>query len=75
MDHPVVEEIREVLSSENDSNSTRVTDLHVWRVGKNAYACSISLVTKDQTLTPAAIKQQLSVHDEIVHTTIEIHRI
>jgi len=34
MDHPVVEEIREVLSSENDSNSTRVTDLHVWRVGK-----------------------------------------
>ena len=75
MDHPVVEEIREVLSSENDSNSTRVTDLHIWRVGKNAYACSISLVTKDQTLTPAAIKQQLSVHDEIVHTTIEIHRI
>ena len=75
MDHPVVEEIREVLSSENDSNSTRVTDLHVWRVGKNAYACSISLVTKDQTLTPAAIKQQLSVHDEIVHTSIEIHRI
>ena len=75
MDHPVVEEIREVLSSENDSNSTRVTDLHVWRVGKNAYACSIGLVTKDQMLTPAAIKQQLSVHDEIVHTTIEIHRI
>lgn len=75
MDHPVVEEIREVLSSENDSNSTRVTDLHVWRVGKNAYACSVSLVTKDQTLTTAAIKQQLSVHDEIVHTTIEIHRI
>lgn len=75
MDHPVVEEIREVLSSENDSNSTRVTDLHVWRVGKNAYACSVGLVTKDQTLTPAAIKQQLSVHDEIVHTTIEIHRI
>lgn len=75
MDHPVVEEIREVLSSENDSNRTRVTDLHIWRVGKNAYACSVSLVTKDQTLTPAAIKQQLSVHDEIVHTTIEIHRI
>jgi len=73
MDHPVVEEIREVLSSENDSNNTRVTDLHVWRVGKNAYACSVSLVTKDQMLTPAAIKQQLSVHDEIVHTTIEIH--
>ena len=75
MDHPVVEEIREVLSSENDSNRTRVTDLHIWRVGKNAYACSVSLVTKDQTLTTAAIKQQLSVHDEIVHTTIEIHRI
>jgi len=75
MDHPVVDEIREVITAENSSETTRMTDLHVWRVGKNAYACAVSLVTRDHAITPMAIRQQLSVHDEIVHTTIEIHRI
>lgn len=75
MDHPVVDEIREVITAENSSDTTRMTDLHVWRVGKNAYACALSIVTCDHGITPMAIRQQLSVHDEIVHTTIEIHRI
>ena len=75
MDHPVVDEIREVITAENSSETTRMTDLHVWRVGKNAYACALSIVTCDHGITPMAIRQQLSVHDEIVHTTIEIHRI
>jgi len=75
MDHPVVDEIREVITAENSADTTRMTDLHVWRVGKNAYACALSIVTCDHGITPMAIRQQLSVHDEIVHTTIEIHRI
>jgi cation diffusion facilitator family transporter len=75
MDHPVVDEIREVITAENSSDTTRLTDLHVWRVGKNAYACALSLVTRDHAITPMVIRQQLSVHDEIVHATIEIHRI
>ena len=33
MDHPLVEEIREAIET---SPQTRVTDLHVWRVGKQA---------------------------------------
>ena len=75
MDHPVVDEIREVITAENSADTTRMTDLHVWRVGKNAYACALSIVTRDHGITPMVIRQQLSVHDEIVHTTIEIHRI
>lgn len=75
MDHAVVDEIREVITAENSSDTTRITDLHVWRVGKNAYACALSIVTRDHGITPMVIRQQLSVHDEIVHTTIEIHRI
>lgn len=75
MDHAVVGEIREVITAENSSDTTRMTDLHVWRVGKNAYACALSIVTRDHGITPMVIRQQLSVHDEIVHTTIEIHRI
>ncbi len=72
MDHPVVEEIREVVETGPDDGATHITDLHVWRVGKGAYACALSVLTHDPGLTPAQVRERLSVHEEIVHTTIEI---
>jgi cation diffusion facilitator family transporter len=74
MDHPVVDEIREVIELLNEPDKTEITDLHVWRVGKEAYSCAISIVTRSATLTPEQVLEQLSQHEEIVHTTIEIHR-
>lgn len=68
MDHPVVAEIREVV----ESADTEISDLHVWRVGKNVYSCAISVVTHDAALTSEVIRAQLSQHEEIVHSTIEI---
>ena len=73
MDHPVVDEIREVVEAGADSGDVRVTDLHVWRVGKQIYSCALTVVTDDHSLTPAKVRQRLSVHEEIVHSTIEIH--
>ena len=73
MDHPVVDEIREVVEAGGDSIDARITDLHVWRVGKQVYSCAMTVVTDDPSLTPAKIRQRLSVHEEIVHSTIEIH--
>jgi cation diffusion facilitator family transporter len=70
MDHPVVGEIREVVEADGQ---TRITDLHVWRVGREAYACAIALVTPDATLTPQAVRERLAVHEEVVHATIEVH--
>ncbi len=70
MDHPVVDEIREVVEVEGD----RIVDLHVWRVGKQVYSCALTVVTANLALTPTAIRQRLAVHEEIVHSTIEIHR-
>lgn len=72
MDHPVVEEIREVVETGPGAGDTRITDLHVWRVGKGAYSCALSVVTHDASLTPSRVRQQLAVHEEIVHSTIEI---
>ncbi|MDD5058311.1 MAG: CDF family Co(II)/Ni(II) efflux transporter DmeF [Sideroxydans sp.] len=72
MDHPVVDEIREVI--ELNSDETKITDLHVWRVGKEAYSCAVSIATRSATLTPEQVRDQLRQHEEIVHTTIEIHR-
>lgn len=71
MDHPVVEEIREAIEI---NAQTRVTDLHVWRVGKQVFSCALTVVTQDPDLTPDVVRQRLSVHEEIVHSTIEIHR-
>jgi len=74
MDHPVVEEIREAVETGPDAGDTRISDLHVWRVGRQSYACVLSLLTHDASLTPAIVRKQLSVHEEIVHVTVEIQR-
>jgi len=74
MDHPVVEEIREVIRNLDGDPSTELVDLHVWRVGRATYACVLAVVTDDATLTPQRVREGLSIHEEIVHTTIEIHR-
>lgn len=74
MDHPVVEEIREVIRTLDGDPSAELVDLHVWRVGRATYACVLAIVTDDATLTPQRVRAGLSIHEEIVHTTIEIHR-
>ncbi len=74
MDHPVVAEIREVIAGHGAPGETVIADLHVWRVGKASYACAVSLVTHDAQLTPDQVRAWLSIHAEIVHSTIEIHR-
>ncbi|EYS91766.1 cobalt transporter [Cupriavidus sp. SK-4] len=79
MDHPVVDEVREVLAGldpadANGEERTSVTDLHVWRVGRQQFACIACLVTHDPALTPQRVREALSVHEELVHVTVEISR-
>jgi cation diffusion facilitator family transporter len=73
MDHGVVEEIREVIRELGQQDGVHLTDLHVWRVGKQSYSCALTVVTHDLNLTPALIRQALQQHEEIVHMTIEVH--
>lgn len=73
MDHPLVDEIREAVETSPDAGNTRIADLHVWRVGKRAYSCAITVVSQDAMLTPDVVRQRLSVHEEIAHSTIEVH--
>lgn len=74
MNHPVVEEIRAAVESGAEAGDTRVTDLHVWRVGRQAYACAMTVVTHDDRLDAARVRALLAVHEEVVHTTIEVQR-
>lgn len=75
MDHPVVGDIRRTIADDAWAANTRVSDLHVWRVGKKAYACALSLVTRNPDVTPTSVRERLATHAEVVHVTIEIHRI
>lgn len=69
MDQPVVEEIRDVVKQ--DFPAAAVSDLHVWRVGRDSYACILGLVATS-TITAEEVRRQLAVHEELVHVTVEI---
>lgn len=71
MNAPVVAEIREVIMA--SQISAHISDLHVWRVGKGKYACILSLVTKD-VVDPDYFKRQLSIHEELIHISVEVNR-
>ncbi len=72
MNAPVVEEIREVIAA--SPIEAQLNDLHVWRVGKGKYACILSLTT-DNDVSPEYFKEQLSIHEELVHISIEINQV
>jgi Co/Zn/Cd efflux system component len=71
MDRPVVAEIGEVVDAL--PVKADIADLHVWRVGRDKYACILSLIV-EETLEPDAVRQALSVHEELVHVTVEVNR-
>lgn len=72
MNDPVVAEIREVVAEL--PQPARITDLHLWRVGKSRYACILSLASHGN-LTPELVRQRLQVHEELAHITVEINPI
>ena len=71
MDAPVVAEILEVI--EQGPVAAEIVDFHVWRVGRGKYACILSLLVEEQ-VEPEQFKERLSVHDELVHVTVEVNQ-
>ncbi|WP_369975794.1 CDF family Co(II)/Ni(II) efflux transporter DmeF [Xanthomonas bundabergensis] len=70
MDAPVVAEIRDVIDAL--PFEAAISDLHVWRVGGDKYACVISLVTAADVAADD-VRSALGVHEELAHITVEIH--
>lgn len=71
MDAPVVAEVREVVSAL--PGAPQIADLHLWRVGKRQYACILSLAA-GEAIEPEAVRKALSIHEELVHVTVEVNR-
>ena len=69
MDSPLVGEARTAIESDGDA---QVTDLHLWRVGRDRYACIVCLVA-DRPFTADVYRERLSRLPAIVHATIEVN--
>jgi cation diffusion facilitator family transporter len=70
MDHPLAQTLRGTLESDGDA---KVADLHLWRVGRDQFAAIVCVVA-DAPLAPAAYRERLAVHHELVHVSIEVNR-
>ena len=67
MNAPVVAEVRAAI--EQGAVPARITDLHVWRVGRAQYAVVVSVTSNE---TPDYFRRVLAVHEELVHVTVEV---
>ncbi len=69
MDSPLVEAIRAKMEEDGE---TRVSDMHLWKVGQDKYACIVSLVTA-KNCPLADYKARLQGFRELVHITVELN--
>ncbi len=69
MDAPLVAEIREAV--EQGPVPARLSDLHVWQVGRGRFACAMEVVTAPG-VEPEVFHRALAIHEEIVHVTVEV---
>lgn len=68
-DNPIMNEIKNEIESDGD---TKISDLHIWKVAQNKYACIVSLVTARNYSIEDYKKRLAKVH-ELAHVTIEIY--
>ncbi|RZG73167.1 CDF family Co(II)/Ni(II) efflux transporter DmeF [Acinetobacter sp. WCHAc060025] len=73
MDEPVVNEIREAI--DELKSEVKITDIHVWKVGKAKFSVILALETSDKNLNADMIRQALSTHEELIHISVEINQI
>lgn len=71
MDAPVVAEVIEVINA--SPIRATINDIHVWRVGKDQYACVLNLTTISLEANAEYFRQQLSIHEELVHIIVEVN--
>jgi Co/Zn/Cd efflux system component len=71
MDSPLVSEVRAVI--EKGAVPARITDLHLWRVGRAKYACVVSVAT-GANVDGEYFRRALCAHEELAHVTVEVDR-
>jgi cation diffusion facilitator family transporter len=70
MDHQIVARIRTAIEAGGDS---KVSDLHVWRVGKSHFACALAIVSA-RGQEAAYYRERLRALEGLAHVTIEVNQ-
>lgn len=70
MDAPVVAKLRHAIESDGDAE---ISDLHVWRVGRECYAAVVTIVAH-QPLSPEAYRARVSAIPSLGHVSVEVNR-
>lgn len=77
MDHPLVGQIQAQLADLEQQTSAHaglhVTDLHLWRVGRDSFACVLTIATHRHDLDVNAVREALASLTQIAHLTVEVH--
>jgi cation diffusion facilitator family transporter len=73
-DNPVAQALRNLIDRQPGWQGTQIADLHVWRVGRQTYACILSLITDRDDLDTGTIKALLQELPQLGHITVEINR-
>ena len=68
MDRPLTEQVRHCLEHEH---AAELTDLHIWRVGKQHYACIIAL--SSDSVCADDVRHWLSEFNQLAHVSIEVN--
>lgn len=70
MDSPVAGAVKLAIESDGDAE---IADLHLWRVGRDRYACIVSVVARTP-LTPDDYRGRLAGIATLAHVSIEVNR-
>ncbi len=68
MDNHLVKRVRASLEA---GGKARVSDLHLWRVGRSQFACAVAVVAA-KPRSAEEYRALLRAHEEIAHATIEV---
>lgn len=69
IENPIYGEIKNEIESDGDS---KISDLHIWKVAQNKYACIVSVVTA-RNYSIEEYKKRLTTVHELAHVTLEVH--
>lgn len=70
MDTPVASQVRLAIESDGDAE---IADLHLWRVGREHFACIVTVVAREP-LSPDDYRERLSGIAPLAHVSVEVNR-
>lgn len=77
MDHPLVDAIHARVQAleppQSDEEGLHITDLHLWRIGRDSFACILTVATHRDAVDVNAVREALASLTRVVHLTVEIH--